>query len=200
MEDELHYILAHLDKILIDKNYAGIGSTRKVYKYKQFVIKEYLHEIGYFQTKNEDAFYKKLQAKGLASHVAPILYFNKDIMIQPFYTQLPLINNSSYELNLQAEPRLTADLEKALHVLDKELDGFDFRDSGNYGLDDEGHLILIDYGMTKRLYERNWVPLAEAGILPQISFEICQSCGIEKEIRTYGMEDADRRCVGCGKE
>ena len=54
--------------------------------------------------------------------------------------------------------------------------------------------------MTKKLYEKKWVPLAEAGILPQISLEVCQSCGVKKEIRTYGREDADRRCVACGKE
>jgi hypothetical protein len=39
---------------------------------------------------------------------------------------------------MEKEIRLTADL----------------KDSGNYGLDDVGNLILIDYGMTKKLYER----------------------------------------------
>ena len=200
MGNDIQYILDHLDKILTDENFAGIGSTRKAYKYKQFVVKEYLHEIGYLQTENEDTVYKILHAKGLAQHVAPILYYDKNIMIQPFHEQLPLIENSSYELQLQDETRLTADLKEALHMIDHVLDGFDFKDSSNYGLDDKGHLILIDYGMTKELYERKWVPLAEAGILPQISFEACQSCGVETEIRTYGREDADRRCVACGKE
>lgn len=134
--DDIQYILDHLDKILTDENFAGIGSTRKAYKYKQFVVKEYLHEIGYLQTENEDTVYKILHAKGLAQHVAPILYFDKNIMIQPFYEQLPLIENSSYELQLQLqeETRLTADLKEALHMIDHELDGFDFKDSSNYGL------------------------------------------------------------------
>lgn len=55
-------------------------------------------------------------------------------------------------------------------------------------------------GMTKTLYENKWVPLAEASILAQIAFERCQSCGIEKEMRTYGKGDLDRRCVACEKE
>lgn len=87
---------------------------------------------------------------------------------------------------MEKEIRLTADL----------------KDSGNYGLDDVGNLnlILIDYGMTKKLYERQWVPLAESGILPQITFAKCQSGGVEREIRTYGQEDVDIRCVACGKK
>ncbi|MGM9949938.1 MAG: protein kinase [Lysinibacillus sp.] len=200
MERDIHCILKNLDEILTDENFVGIGSTRKAYRYKQFVIKEYLHEIGYLQTKNEATCHKTLQARRVADHVAPILYFDEEVMIQPYFEQLPLINHCSYDLNLQEDSRLTADLQEALSIIDKELNGFDFRDSGNYGLDGEGNLVLIDYGMTKKLYERKWVPLAEAGVLPQISFEQCQSCGMEKEIRTYGKEDADRRCVACGKE
>ena len=200
MERDIQYILNHLDEILTDENFTGIGSTRKAYRYGPFVIKKYLHEIGYLQTKNEAACYRTLQTRGLADHIAPILYFDEDIMIQSYCEQLPLINHCSYDLNLQEDSRLTADLKEALSVIDKELDGFDFRDSGNYGLDGDGNLLLIDYGMTKELYENRWVPLAEAGVLPQISFETCQACDLEKEIRTYGKEDTDRRCVDCGKE
>lgn len=200
METTIQSIIANLNDVLTNENFVGIGSTRKAFKYKQFVIKKYVHEIGYLQTKNEAAIYEILLTRDLAAHVAPILYVDKHLMIQPFYEQLPLCNNSSYDLDLQEEKRLTADLKEALSIIDQELDGFDFRDSGNYGLDDKGNLILIDYGMTKTLYENKWVPLAEAGILPQIAFERCQSCGIEKEIRTYGKEDLDRRCVACGKE
>ncbi len=95
---------------------------------------------------------------------------------------------------------MTEDLKAALHVIDKELDGFDFKDSGNYGLNEEGLLVLIDYGMTKKLYEEQWVPLAEAGTLPQIHFEKCRICKIEKELRMYGENDTDNRCVSCGKD
>lgn len=92
------------------------------------------------------------------------------------------------------------DLKQALLIIDQELDGYNFLSSGNYGLDHKGNLVLIDYGMTKTLYEKKWVPLAEAGVLPQISFKICQSCGNEKKIHTYGKDDTDRKCIAWGKE
>ena len=39
--------------ILKDANMIGIGSTRKVYKYKNYVIKTFLHPLGYKQSINE---------------------------------------------------------------------------------------------------------------------------------------------------
>ena len=113
--------------------------------------------------------------------------------------QLPLEQECTYELDYKSDARMTKDLAEALRILDKELDGFDFFDSGNYGLNGQGQLVLIDFGMTKTLYEQEWVPLAEAGILPQIYSKVCSSCGIEKPIRLYGEQDTDIRCVACGK-
>jgi len=54
--------------------------------------------------------------------------------------------------------------------------------------------------MSKTLYEKEWVPLAEMGILPQLYFEKCTNCGVEKELRIYGDSDMDRRCFTCGKQ
>lgn len=45
-----------------------------------------------------------------------------------------------------------------------------------------------------------WVPLADAGILPQIYYETCNVCGVEKELRMYGDQDNDKRCYACGKQ
>ena len=42
--------------------------------------------------------------------------------------------------------------------------------------------------------------IAEAGKLPQIRFEACRVCNIEKELRMYGEADKDNRCVACGKD
>lgn len=64
----------------------------------------------------------------------------------------------------------------------------------------EGKLVFIDYGLSKSVYEMEWVPLAEAGILPQIDFDFCKVCGVEKELRMYGENDLDKRCYSCGKE
>ncbi|WML48465.1 hypothetical protein RCG23_25095 [Neobacillus sp. PS3-34] len=85
-------------------------------------------------------------------------------------------------------------------LLDKNFDGFDLKDSSNFGLNNDGKLVYTDYGMTKSLYEKEWVPLAEEGILPQIHFDFCNVCGLEKELRMYGNNDKDKRCYRCEKE
>lgn len=184
---------------LIRAEMIGIGSTRKVYRYDNLVIKTFLHPIGYLQSKNEYEMYKTLDSMKLAKHIAPIYFLNDNFMIQPYFKQLPLENHCTYDLDLNTDSRMTADLKTAINVIDRELDGFDFKDSGNYGLNKDGNLILIDYGMTKNLYEEQWVPLAEDGILPQIRFEKCNVCNVEKELRMYGEKDQDKRCVACGK-
>lgn len=193
-------VLENVDELIKKTKMIGIGSTRKVFRYEDLVIKTFLHPIGYEQSKIEYDMYKSLETLGLEKQIAPILYISEKYVIQPFYEQLPLINNCSYDLDLETDSRMTEDLKAALNVIDTEFDGFDFKDSGNYGLDKDGNLILIDYGMTKKLYEEQWVPLAEAGTLPQIRLEKCRVCNVEKELRMYGEADTDNRCVVCGKD
>lgn len=193
-------VLENVDELIKEAEMIGIGSTRKVYRYENVVIKTYLHPIGYAQSKNEYDMYKSLEILGLEKHIAPILYISEKYVVQPFFEQLPLNNHCSYDIDLEMDSRMTEDLKAALNVIDKELDGFDFKDSGNYGLNKDGNLVLIDYGMTKKLYENQWVPLAEAGTLPQIRFEKCRVCNVEKELRMYGEADTDNRCVTCGKD
>lgn len=193
-------VVENIEGLLKQADMIGIGSTRKVYRFEDIVIKTFLHPIGYAQSKNEDQMYKSLEMQGLEKHIAPILFLSEKYVVQPFYEQLPLHNHCSYDINLENDPRIMEDLKTAIEVIDQELDGFDFKDSGNYGLNEEGHLVLIDYGMTKKLYEEQWVPLAEAGTLPQIRFEKCRVCNIEKELRMYGEKDTDNRCMTCGKD
>lgn len=190
----------NIEDLLKQAEMIGIGSTRKVYRFGDIVIKTFLHPIGYAQSKNEYEMYKSLELQGLEKHIAPILFLSEKYVVQPFYEQLPLHNYCSYEIDLEQDPRMMLDLKTAIEVIDQELDGFDYKDSGNYGLAEEGQLVLIDYGMTKKLYEEQWVPLAEAGTLPQIRFEKCHVCNIEKELRMYGENDTDNRCVSCGKD
>lgn len=197
---DISTVLENTAELIKNAKMIGIGSTRKVYRYENFVIKTFLHPIGYAQSKNEYDMYKSLEILGLEKHIAPILFISDKYVVQPFYEQLPLIKNCSYDIDLALDSRMTDDLKAALYVIDNELDGFDFKDSGNYGLNNEGNLVLIDYGMTKKLYEEQWVPLAEAGKLPQIRFEKCCECNVEKELRMYGETDMDNRCVSCGKD
>ena len=193
-------VVENIEDLLKQADMIGIGSTRKVYRFEDIVIKTFLHPIGYVQSKNEYEMYKSLEMQGLDKHIAPILFLSEKYVVQPFYEQLPLHNHCSYDIDLENDPRMLEDLKTAIEVIDLELDGFDFKDSGNYGLNEEGHLVLIDYGMTKKLYEEQWVPLAEAGTLPQIRFEKCRVCNMEKELRMYGENDTDNRCMTCGKE
>lgn len=193
-------LVNRVTEIMSTLEFVGIGSTRKVYKYESLVIKMHLHRIGYLQSVKEQAIYNELNQKGRGDFIAPILYVDEKITIQPFYTSLPLKNGQTYNIDLEGDKRLTQELRTVIAEIDQKYDGFDLLDSGNYGLNQNGKLILIDYGMTKMLYESEWVPLATAGILPQIFFEKCQVCGQDKELRIYGENDMDRRCVGCGKE
>ncbi|MGN7479543.1 protein kinase [Solibacillus silvestris] len=197
---DISNVAENADDLIKKAELIGIGSTRKVYRYENLVIKTFLHPIGYAQSKNEYEMYQTLEMQGLEKHIAPILFMSEKYVVQPFYEQLPLMNHCSYDIDLEMDPRMTEDLKAALNVIDKELDGFDFKDSGNYGLNEDGLLVLIDYGMTKKLYEEQWVPLAEAGTLPQIRFEKCRVCNVEKELRMYGEADIDNRCVTCGKD
>lgn len=184
-----------------EENFVGIGSTRKVYRVSDYVIKVNLHPIGYNQSKNEFEIYTAMANRSLDSLLAQTYYYDDLISIQKYYAPLELIDNQSYEININKHSHLIPDsFEKVFNELDRNFDCFDLKDSGNFGLDNEGKLVFIDYGMTKSLYETMWVPLAEEGILPQIYFDICNSCGVEKELRMYGDNDKDKRCYECGKE
>lgn len=120
-------LLENVEQLIKNAEMIGLGSTRKVYRYDDFVIKTFLHPIGYAQSKNEYEMYKSLEALGLEKHIAPILYISEKYVVQPFYEQLPLINNSSYDVDLKTDSRMTEDLKAALNVIDTELDGFDFK-------------------------------------------------------------------------
>ena len=49
--------LENVDELIEKAEMIGIGSTRKVFRYEDFVIKTFLHPIGYDQSKNEYAMY-----------------------------------------------------------------------------------------------------------------------------------------------
>ncbi|MFD1032167.1 protein kinase [Metaplanococcus flavidus] len=198
--NQIEEVISKVSEIMTSQNFIGIGSTRKVYRYKNLVVKKNLHKIGHLQSIKEQEMFRDLNLKGMTQYLAPVLHTDEKLSIQPFYEPLPLKNGETYNIELETDDRSTNELREVIEEIDKKYDGFDLLDSGNYGLDQDGKLILIDYGMTKKLYENEWAPLATAGILPQIYFESCQVCGREKELRIYGENDSDRRCLECGKE
>ncbi|GGA70017.1 protein kinase [Ornithinibacillus halotolerans] len=182
-------------------NFIGIGSTRKAYRIEEFVIKVHIHPLGYKQSLNELRIYNEIAKRKLHSFFAKVYYVDEQISVQHYYTPLELVNNQTYEIDSTKHQHfIPKNYQKVFNLLDDEFNSFDIRDSSNYGLDEENKLIFIDFGMTKKLYEEEWVPLAEAGILPQIDFDVCLICGEEKELRMYGENDTDKRCVACGKE
>lgn len=197
----LNHIIRNWSQYCIKENFIGIGSTRKVYRYKDYAIKKHLHPIGYKQSKNEFDIYQSTVDRGLSHLFAQTYYVDEFFSIQKYYSPLELINNQTFEIHVEEHQHLLpASFEKVLEILDQEFDSFDLRDSSNFGLDQSGKLVFTDYGMTKTLYEQEWVPLAEEGVLPQILFDVCAICGVEKELRMYGKQDQDKRCFDCGKE
>ncbi|MBK3496434.1 protein kinase [Viridibacillus sp. YIM B01967] len=193
-------IIANWQPYCTEENCIGIGSTRKVYRVNEYVIKKHLHPIGYKQSLYEIELYQYMKEHNAADLFAEMVYVNEEVCIQRYYENLELKNDQTYELNISEDVRISNRLRAILLELDRKFDSFDLKDSSNFGLTSDGELILIDYGMTKSLYEKEWVPLAEAGELPQIYFETCRICGIQKELRMYGKEDKDKRCYGCGKQ
>lgn len=184
-----------------NENLVGIGSTRKVYRMDDYVVKVHLHPLGYKQSYNELNTYTSMVAKGLDMLLAPTYYVDESISVQKYYRPLDLKENQTYEINVPEHTFLLPNFyERVLHILDQDFDCFDLKDSSNYGLNSDGKIVFTDYGMTKSLYEQEWVPLAEEGVLPQIYFDFCNVCGLEKEQRMYGENDTDNRCFECGKE
>lgn len=184
-----------------EDNFIGIGSTRKVYRTRDYVIKIHMHPIGYKQSLKELELWNYAVANDLTELFARTYYVDELISIQNFYEPVELKNNQSFEIDVKREQDLIPNMYKeVLFLLDKEFDSFDLKDSDNYGLNNKKKLVFIDYGMTKKLYETEWVPLAESGVLPQIHFDFCSVCGLEKELRMYGDHDQDNRCYLCGKE
>jgi hypothetical protein len=195
------HIVEKWRKYCTGENFIGIGSTRKVYRHKEYAIKIHLHPLGYKQSQKEMEIFQYMKMNGLDSLFAETFYSDAVVSIQKYYKPLPLINNQSYDIVKNSDTNfLSSYYEKALEMLDAEFDCFDLKDSSNYGYNGDNRLVFIDYGMTRKLYESEWVPLGEKGVLPQIYFDRCVSCGQEKELRIYGDHDEDKRCFQCGKE
>ncbi|WP_010304548.1 hypothetical protein [Kurthia senegalensis] len=178
--------------------FIGLGSTRKVDRHGQFVIKTFLHELGKKQSDYETKAYAALYEQGLHENVAPILYVDDEVCVQPYFRPVPK-TFGTYSIDFESDPRVTDNLRQAIVFLKETYQCVDIFDSSNYALNNKGKLVLIDYGMSYEMYVNEWAPLAKQGILPQMKVGTCESCGIEKELRLYGAGDEDRRCVTCGK-
>jgi hypothetical protein len=197
----LKELIRNWNEFCKEENFVGIGSTRKVYRVSDYAIKVHLHPIGKLQSIRELEVYNEMGKRNLKHLFAETFYVGESISIQKYCSPLELRDNQSYDISVEEDVHLIPNrYEEVLSILDKDFDCFDLKDSNNYGLSNEGKLVFIDYGMTKNLYETEWVPLAESGRLPQIYFDFCNVCGLEKELRIYGKNDKDRRCYSCGKQ
>lgn len=149
-------IIGNWDSYFIDENFADIGSTRKVYRVSDYVIKVHLHSNGYKQKQNELRVFNRMDENGLASLPAEIYYVDDLISIQDYYLPLDLRDNQSYEINSEVHSHLILDLfEKVMNELDENFDCFDLKGSSNLGLNNKGKLVLTDYGMKKII--RKWM-------------------------------------------
>lgn len=143
----LNELSENWNKYCSEENFIGIGSTRKVYRVDEYVIKLHLHKLGYKQSQNELHIYNVMAEKGL--HV------DETISIQKYSQPLELKNHQSFEIDGNIDAQLIPDLyEEVLELLDQDFDCYDLKDSSNYGMNEQGKLTFIDYGMSKNLYTR----------------------------------------------
>lgn len=197
----LNELITNWGSYCTEDNFIGIGSTRKAYRINDYVIKVHTHPLGYKQSLKEMEVWNYAITNDLKELFAKTFFVDELISIQKYYKPIERKNNQSFEIDMKRDQHLIPNMyEEVLFLLDKEFDSFDIKDSDNYGLNNQKKLVFIDYGMTKTLYETEWVPLADSGVLPQIHFDFCNVCGLEKELRMYGDHDQNKRCYSCGKE
>lgn len=73
-------------KYCIEENFIGIGSTRKVYRHKNYAIKVHLHPIGYKQSLMENEIFQFMKSQGLASLFAETFYADPSVAVQKYYS------------------------------------------------------------------------------------------------------------------
>ncbi|MET3195734.1 protein kinase [Bacillus sp. OAE603] len=196
-------IVQKWNKYCVNKNFIGLGSTRKVYRFGDYVFKVNVHGIGYQQSLREYQIYEYMRSRsiGFEQILAAVYFVNEEVCIQQYYNELPMYDNQTFDINeKEGYCNFPKQYKECLEILDKEFDSFDLKDSSNYGLNDKNELVLIDYGMSKKIYNQEWVPAVERGEIPQIEIHVCVKCEIKTEIRMYGENDTDKRCIKCGKE
>ena len=69
-------------KYCIDENFIGIGSTRKVFRYYEYVIKVNIHNMGYSQSLKEQQIYEYMKSEGYGHIFAPVYLVNEEVCIQ----------------------------------------------------------------------------------------------------------------------
>ncbi|QUW20275.1 hypothetical protein JSQ81_10325 [Sporosarcina sp. Marseille-Q4063] len=182
-------LLRDWQSFCVENNFVGIGSTRKVYRWENYVFKVNLHEIGYLQSQRELEIYKYMKKNDFGKMFAPTYYADEQVCIQHYFKELPMYDYQSFDINERVGFwDFPNQFEECLELLDTKFDVFDIRDSSNYGLNNKNELVLIDYGMSKTLYETAWVPAAENGEVPQIEIEVCEACGIKKSCEFTGKK------------
>jgi len=93
----LQEIIENWNNYCNEENFIGIGSTRKVFRVTDYVVKLHIHLIGYKQSKNELDIYNVMVKKGLNELFAQTYYVDECISIQKYYQPLQLKDNQSFE-------------------------------------------------------------------------------------------------------
>lgn len=102
----LSKLIENWKEYCIDDNFIGIGSTRKAYRVKDYVLKLNLHPLGYKQSKKELEIYNAMKERGFSELFAQIFYVDDFITIQKYYQPLEMENNQSYEIDIQTYENL----------------------------------------------------------------------------------------------
>lgn len=67
------------------------------------MVKVNLHSIGHQQSIRELEIYEYMQANGYGELFDPTYYVDKEICIQQYFPELPMVDHQSYDIHKQSE-------------------------------------------------------------------------------------------------
>lgn len=106
-----------------EENFIGIGSTRKVYRIKDYVIKLHIHPLGYKQSLKEMEIWNFVVKKDIKELFAKIYYVDESVSVQRYYKPLELRNNQSFDIDVRRDQYLIPNIyEEVSAKLDKVFD------------------------------------------------------------------------------
>lgn len=201
--ENMDEIIKNWQKYCTEENFIGEGTTRTAYRVKDKVIKKHTHPIGHKQSVNELNLYKKLKGTKLEKFIAPIHYVSEEFQITDYYEEIEK-NEDGSGFALDCYDFDSATLK--LYFYEDEEEFYDYiaqngvedtLSSLNNGIDKNGRVVLIDYGMNNSLYQE-FFEETKKGIIPIFSLETCEKCKRDFEYKYYiGKEKTYYICSNC---
>ena len=188
----------------MDQQKVGLGSTRAVYRHGDYVIKKHLHAVGYQQSQNEQCFYRLLKEKAMDENVGAIHYVSESHMIGEYVTPLPVYDDGTgYDLhdfvpeepNERYHPTHTAATD---FLVEQGVVYDELLYSTNAGVNQQGFIVYVDYGMTHELSIAHQQGV-ENGDIPIYLHDECDGCREVKVCRVFDNQ-TEIICLDCASK